>query len=1097
MKNVDPGPCGHAAAVTARPEDCLIGGGRMGELMRTLDWSATGLGPISQWPQSLRTSVSTCLNSRFPILIWWGPQFVMLYNDAYSEIIAAKHPRALGQPGCECWPEIWDIIGPMLHGVRERGEATWSENQYLPLERHGYAEECYFTFSYSPIRDENGIGGVFCAVTETTQQVLGPRRLALLTQVATVASAAASEAQCWQLVTHALEDSRDLPFAVFYVPGSTPGSLRRAAATHAAPDASVCPERVDREALQAIADKRRAVLLPVGRPGAATYGYLLAGLNPERPLDSQYRSFLELVADHAANAVSTSRAIEEERTRAESLARLDQAKTVFFSNVSHEFRTPLTLILGPVEDLLADEHEPLGPSQRERMEILHRSALRLQRLVNSLLDFARIEAGRAHASYVATDLGAFVGDLASVFRSAVERAGLRLDVEAAPGMPVAYVDRDMWERIVMNLLSNALKFTFEGGIAVKVWSDAGRFHVAVADSGIGIAPENLPVLFERFRRIEGSRSRTHEGSGIGLALVQELARLHGGRVEVASEAGRGTTFTVTIPQGNAHLPPEHVQAVCIPPRATAGAHAFVQEALGWSRDAECSLDLHDGHQGRRRIVLADDNADMRDYLRKLLATRYDVEAVSDGAAALEACRRRMPDLVVSDLMMPRLDGMQLVHALRSGLETRHVPVILLSARADEDSRIEALNAGAQDYLFKPFRAHELLARVAVRLEMGSLESIVERQRSALLAVFAESPVPIAVMSGENLVFELANPAYQATVGRGNLLGRALLEALPEMRGQGFDDLLREVLRTGRPFVGKERPATIHRDGKAHETFYDFVYAPLRDLAGNTTGVISVAQDVTAQVQSRHAFQEAARNKDQFIAMMAHELRNPLAPIRNAVELLKIAGDDPARRNVAVAIMDRQVRYSCRLVDDLLDMSRIAQGKLLIRRESATLANILESAVETGGPYVNAAGQRLAVHAPPGRIALHADPVRISQVVANLLSNAAKFGRRGDTVIIEAAVHGNWVEIAVSDQGIGIDPCELHVIFDMFTQVSGRGEAGGLGIGLTLSRKLVELHGGTLEASSEGLGKGSRFTVRLPCSAAAHAERGHRRTESAQ
>src|SRR6185369_5194346 len=396
------------------------------------------------------------------------------------------------------------------------------------------------------------------------------------------------------------------------------------------------------------------------------YGYLLAGLNPERPLDSQYRSFLELVADHAANAVSTSRAIEEERTRAESLARLDQAKTVFFSNVSHEFRTPLTLILGPVEDLLADEHEPLGPSQRERMEILHRSALRLQRLVNSLLDFARIEAGRAHASYVATDLGAFVGDLASVFRSAVERAGLRLDVEAAPRMPVAYVDREMWERIVMNLLSNALKFTFEGGIAVKVWSDAGRFHVAVADSGIGIAPENLPVLFERFRRIEGSRSRTHEGSGIGLALVQELARLHGGRVEVASEAGRGTTFTVTIPQGNAHLPPEHVQAVCIPPRATAGAHAFVQEALGWSRAAECSLDMHDGHQGRRRIVLADDNADMRDYLRKLLATRYDVEAVSDGAAALEACRRRMPDLVVSDLMMPRLDGMQLVHALRSG-----------------------------------------------------------------------------------------------------------------------------------------------------------------------------------------------------------------------------------------------------------------------------------------------------------------------------------------------------------------------------------------------------------------------------------------------
>ncbi|HET7401151.1 MAG TPA: ATP-binding protein, partial [Usitatibacter sp.] len=634
-------------------------------------------------------------------------------------------------------------------------------------------------------------------------------------------------------------------------------------------------------------------------------------------------------------------------------------------------------------------------------------------------------------------------------------------------------------------------------IAVKVWNEAGQFHVSVADSGIGIAPENLPVLFERFRRIEGSRSRTHEGSGIGLALVQELARLHGGRVEVASEVGRGTTFTVTIPQGNAHLPAEHVQAICIPPRATAGAHAFVQEALAWSREAAASAPDVDGDRaGRRRIVLADDNADMRDYLRKLLATRYDVEAVSDGAAALEACRRRMPDLVVSDLMMPRLDGMQLVHALRSGLGTRHVPVILLSARADEDSRIEALNAGAQDYLFKPFRAHELLARVAVRLEMGSLESVLERQRSALLAVFAESPVPIAVMSGENLVFELANPAYEATVGRGNLLGRELLDALPEMRGQGFDELLRQVLRTGRPLAGKERPATIHRDGKAHEIFYDFVYSPLRDLAGRTIGVISVAQDVTAQVHSRHAFQEAARNKDQFIAMMAHELRNPLAPIRNAVELLKIAGDDPARRKLAVAIMDRQVRYSSRLVDDLLDMSRIAQGKLLIRRQGTTLANIIESAVETAGPFVDASGQRLAVHAPPDRVALHADPVRISQVVANLLGNAAKFGRRGDTVAIEAAVRGNWVEIAVSDQGIGIEPGDLHAIFDMFTQVSGRREAGGLGIGLTLARKLVELHGGTLDACSEGLGKGSRFTVRLPCNAAAHAERSPRRAESA-
>jgi signal transduction histidine kinase len=449
-------------------------------------------------------------------------------------------------------------------------------------------------------------------------------------------------------------------------------------------------------------------------------------------LNETYRAFYDLLAAGVTTAVANARAYEEERKRAEALAEIDRAKTAFFSNVSHEFRTPLTLMLGPLEDELAERDNPLPTARRERLETAHRNSLRLLKLVNTLLDFSRIEAGRTQASYESTDLAAYTAELASVFRSAVEKTGLTLVVDC-PVMPEpVYIDREMWEKIVLNLLSNAFKHTFEGGITIRLQWFGEYAELAVADTGVGIPKTELPRLFERFHRVKGTKSRTHEGTGIGLALVQELVSLHGGAVSIESEEGKGSTFTVTVKTGTAHIPFDRLGAERALASPAARATAYVEEALHWlpnttpdpspsglvnvsspPREAIATRGDH-----RPRVLWADDNADMRDYVRRLLADRYDVIAVPDGLSALAAAQEEHPDLVLTDVMMPGLDGFGLLRALRADPRTRTLPVILLSARAGEESAVEGLDSGADDYLAKPFSAQELLARVRTHVELA-------------------------------------------------------------------------------------------------------------------------------------------------------------------------------------------------------------------------------------------------------------------------------------------------------------------------------------------------------------------------------------------
>lgn len=734
----------------------FAGDGEMARLIRGTDWSSTALGAVATWPQSLRTAVSICLGSRHPIVLWWGPERWMFYNDGYRPMLGdAKHPQFLGRPGHECWAEIWNIIGPMMDQVIETGEATWSEDLFLLMLRSGYLEETYFTFSYSSIRDEQGRpSGIFNACTETTARVLGDRRMRMLRQMGvhprTVNDAVLG---CAEILRR---NAPDIPFALFYLLDDNGNYLRLSAQTGLEPGTPASPlqinasrsdsgwplERVVRQARgELVSDlaqrfgalptepwdepPHQAMILPIEHAGRdEPAGVLVLGISPRRAFDDDYRGFFDLVAGHVASAVSNARAHEEAVARAAALAELDRVKTTFFSNVSHEFRTPLTLILGPLEDALND---PTKTLRGEALEAVHRSALRLLRLVNSLLDFSRVEASRLQSRFEPTDLAVLTGGLAGSFQSLLESAGLTLRIECSRLPEPIYVDRSQWEKIVLNLISNAFKFTFEGSIAVRLRPLDGHVELSVTDTGTGIPADELPRIFERFHRVEGARGRSYEGTGIGLALVQELARQHGGTVRAESAVDHGTTFFVTIPRGTSHLPPDRV----VPGRpivaGIVGMDSFLLEAKQWSGRSECALPheslsapLPTAPASSARVLVADDNADMRAYLVRLLEPHWAVELVDDGQAALEAAVRCPPDLILSDVMMPRLDGVALLRALRANEATSTVPVVLLSARTGEEAIVGGLETGADDYLVKPFSARELLGRIRAHLEMARL-----------------------------------------------------------------------------------------------------------------------------------------------------------------------------------------------------------------------------------------------------------------------------------------------------------------------------------------------------------------------------------------
>ena len=1155
------------------PSSLFDGSGEMRALMRQLNWASTPLGPVESWPQSLRTMISVLLVNRFPMLVWWGSEYIQLYNDAYRPILGAKHPRSLGQPGSECWSEIWPIIGPFCDTPFYGGGATWVDDLLLEINRYGFLEETHFIIAYSPIPDEQaprGIGGVLATVNEITEKVIGERRIVALRDLG-VRSAGAQTAEdaCAAAAQILSKHAQDIPFSLLYLLDPEGERAVLAAASGIGTGESISPLVVELRSEVPVEDEavggwplakvvateapvtieglasrfdnvpqgpwsdapHTAVALPIPSNVAHRLaGVLVMGLSSRLAFGEQYRAFAELLTAQIATSIATARSYEEERKRATALAELDKAKTAFFSNVSHEFRTPLTLMLGPAEDVLADPDTTA--TNHERAETIHRNALRLLKLVNTMLDFSRIEAGRMRALYEDIDLPAHTAELASNFRSAMDRAGLRLEVDC-PALPVSlepvYVDRDMWEKIVLNLLSNAFKHTFEGEIVVRVFAEDGRVVLTVHDTGVGIAPEELPHVFERFHRVPNARSRTYEGTGIGLTLVQELVKLHGGTIMATSTVDVGTTVTVSLPTGSAHLSSDQIG-----PRrdendvkASLGLRSasYIGEALRWLPAVEVPSNYAAPGESEALgaavasmpdsacIVVADDNADMRQYVTRLFrAQGWNVISVADGGEALKSVRERGPDLVVSDVMMPAIGGFELLQILRADANTRDIPVLLLSARAGEEARAGGMQAGATDYIVKPFSARELIGRVEVHLQRGRVASAERRakrekmreqervlaganaERARLKELFAQAPAAIAVLRGQDHVYESANAQYQRFVGQRDVVGKPIREALPELEGQGIFELMDEVYRTAKPFLADGLRVMLDYDGDGvpEERFFNLVYQPIVEADSSVRGIFVQAVDVTDQIRAQHdaeharrAAEEANRAKSKFLAAMSHELRTPLNAIAGHVQLIEMGIHGPVTQaqRESLGRVARSEQHLLSLVNDVLNFAKLEAGRVEYEIGDIVLADAVASVAAMIEPQLITRNLRYEARVDPAAV-VSADREKVEQIILNLLSNALKFTESGgtitvDTVMLEGPASAR-VHLRATDTGVGIPGDKQNTIFDPFVQVHRdlTRSHEGTGLGLAISRDLARGMGGDLTVESTP-GQGSTFTLTLP------------------
>jgi signal transduction histidine kinase len=950
------------------------------------------------------------------MFVWWGPDLINLYNDAYRSILGGKHPEVLGMPASDVWAEIWDQVGPRAAKAMQDNEGTYDESLLLIMERNGYPEETYYTFSYSPVPgDTGGPGGIICANTDDTRRIIGERQLMTLKDLGKHLPDSISDKDVYdRTITILKENPADFPFACIYRADLKAGTLEMAGKTDPYIGDDVLPASLQIESglaadwkfdqaiytnksrtVNGLKDKYgqlpsgnwtispdKALVIPIVQSGQeCPFALLIVGLSPYRQLDEKYHSFFQLVADQVAGGIVNVHTVEEARKKAEALMEIDRAKTAFFSNISHEFRTPLTLMLGPLEELLAQREASLTAGQEAHVSATHRNALRLLRLVNTLLDFSRIEADRIQVRYSPVNLSRLTEDIASTFRAAIEHAGLRFVVTCNPLTTGAYVDSDMWEKIILNLLSNAFKYTLQGSITVSLEQVDDNAILRVKDTGVGIPPEEIPHMFERFHRVRYTKGRTYEGTGIGLSLVKELVLLHGGEIKVESEHGAGTTFTVSIPLGSTHLPEDRVMEDKYEVYESALSDIYVNEAfhLGHENGTSVNGNARDGEE-KARVLIVDDNADMRDYLQRLLEKQYSVDTAANGREALEKISAYPPELVVSDIMMPEMDGIQLLHHIKNEPATSSLPVILVSARAGEDAKIEGYDIGADDYLTKPFSAKELLARVRVQIRISRLHQqaigILQQSTDELEKKVEERTAELVRKNSE-----LEQFAYIAS--------HDLQEPLRKIRT--FSELLQKGLEKGTPvdsYFEKIQSATA-RMAQLINDVLNYSRLSNTDLQFVSTNLNTVLQQVKVDF-------------DLFIEQKQARIES---------------NDLPAVKGIPLQL----VQLFTNLIGNSLKFS-------------------------DKQPLIRITGTKLQP------------------------SERAFYPELHDDIA--------YVKLEFSDNGIGFEQQFAEKIFTVFQRLNESRLYAGTGIGLALCKKIVENHHGAIKAEGRRH-EGATFTVILP------------------
>lgn len=732
----------------------------------------------------------------------------------------------------------------------------------------------------------------------------------------------------------------------------------------------------------AIASVTTASILPFLVPQALA-------LVESAKLSEERRSHLE-IANHRLEALN------------EQLKEVDQLKTQFFANVSHELRTPLALILGPVEKLL--NHKDLSQDHRRDLEIVDRNARLLLKQVNDLLDVSKLEAGRMTVNYAQVDLAQLVRLTAANFDGLAQEKSITLTIDAPASLP-AQIDAAKVQRILLNLLSNAFKFTPNGGtirctlktaqaettstdgVSTSSQTQVDRVILSVQDSGPGVPVELRETIFERFSQREGGTTRRFGGTGLGLAIAKEFVELQGGTISVSDAPEGGAQFTVELPLMAPLSAAVTTPAVALDQREDVAS--LMVEELRTVRQVD--YPKQEQITGKPLVLVVEDNPEMNQFITTTLATEYRTATAANGQEGLEQAIALQPDLILSDMMMPYLSGDQLVQQLRTHPELDTTPVVMLTAKADDELRVQLLRQGAQDYLMKPFSVEELKARV------GNLIAI-KRVRDLLQQELASQ-----------------NHDLEALVEEVSLRRRELQIALNALQRQAEE------------------------------------------------------------------LEQANRLKDEFLAIVSHELRTPLNSILGWADALRTRKFDDATTARALETISRNARLQTQLIENLLDISRLLRGKLLLNKHSVDLKPVIEAAIQTVQPEADAKSIRLDAYLDDTVGQISGDNSRLRQVVENLLSNAIKFTPESGEVEIRLEQQNGEVKIQVSDTGQGIRADILPHIFDYFRQAdsSNTRKHGGLGLGLAIVRQLVELHGGDIQVESQGEGQGATFTVVLP------------------